>query len=321
MFHDELMKDRADFEKWHYVYGRLSDAVDVSLAKFLEVLKDVEAQAYSTGKDIHAVTLLLMYEFAEPIDGVSILVRKGSAKNCCQLLRTAFEVGLGLRYILEDAQTYERRLLAYEYFHLLDGLKYAQKCNAEHETGKQLRRELEGDQFADLFDIKAQRLDIKKQIDAQEKKLNSTRYAVVRAEIDRIKTEKKNAKKAGKSCGESASNWFSLWGGPKDVRSLAVQLRLLSLYESLYRPWSNATHGEGALKRLGGPTNDGMVSIDPIRSPVGLPDKCVHACNLTNGLALTVVDKLVPHLRESMKGWFIEHMKPAMEFLFNTKIG
>src|SRR5262249_11943463 len=108
--------------------------------------------------------------------------------------------------------------------------------------------------------------------------------------------------------------------GPKDVRSLAVQLKLLSLYESLYRTWSNATHGEGALKRLGGPTNDGLVQFDPIRSPLDLPDKCVHACNLTNSLWLTVVDKLVTQLRESTKRWYVENMQPAMVLIFNTKI-
>ena len=59
----------------------------------MEVLKEVETCAYATGKDIHAVTLMLMYEFAEPIDGVTVLVRRGSGKNCSQLWNTAFPLG------------------------------------------------------------------------------------------------------------------------------------------------------------------------------------------------------------------------------------
>ncbi len=320
MFHDELIKDEEEIKRWHQRYGRLSDAVDVSLGKFLEVLKEVETQAYTTRKDIHAVTLMLMYEFAEPIDGVTILVRRGAARNCSQLLRTALEIGLRLRYILEDDENYERRSLAYEYFHHLDALNWAQKCDPEHEKGKQLRRELKGDDFADLFDLKGRGIDIKEQIETQEKKVNSARYSVVRAEIDRIKEEKKKAKKKGKRFGESSRNWFSLWDGPTNVQLLAMRLKLLSHYETLYRGWSNVSHGEGALKRLSGPGGDGLICFVPIRSPAGLPEQCAHACNLTNGLTRAVVEKLVPQLRESLKGWYIEHMKPAISFIGNVRM-
>lgn len=320
MFHDELMKDEEDFKRWHQVYGRLSDAVDVSLGKFLEVLKEVESHAHGTGKDIHAVTQMLMYEFAEPIDGVTVLVRRGSAKNCSQLLRTAFEIGLGLRYILEDAENYERRSLAYEYFHLLDALNWAQKCDPQHEKGKQLRREIEGEEFADLFDLKRQGIDIREEIEKQEKKVKSARYAVVRAEIDRKKEEKKKAKRERKRFGESSGNWFSLWDGPTNVRLLAVRLKLLAHYEVFYRAWSNVSHGKGALRRVLGPGGDGLICLDPIRSPADLPDKCVQACLLTNGLTLEVVDKLVPHLRESLKGWYVDQMKPEISFVRNVKM-
>lgn len=320
MFHDELMKDEDDLKKWHHIYERLSAAVDVSLGMFLEVLKEVETCAHATGKDIHAVTQMLMYEFAEPIDGVTVLVRSGSGKNCPQLLRTAFEIGLGLRYILEDAENYERRSLAYEYYHLLDGLKWAQKCDPEHPVGKQLRKELDGDEHADLFDVKDHGIDVKKEVEKHEKRVNSARYALLRAEIDRIKEEKKKAQREGKRFGESSGNWFSLWGGPKDMRALSVRLKLLSSYEVLYRSWSNVTHGEGALKRISGRADDGRIHIDPIRSPANLPEKCVHACYLTNGLTLAVVDKLVSQLREKLRGWYINHMKPALDFVASVKI-
>src|SRR4051812_39140400 len=110
------MKDEAECERWHQVYRRLSEAVDVSLGKFLEVIKEVEKSAEASKQDIHATTQMLMYEFADTIDGASALIRVGSSRNSVLPLRTALEIGLGLRYILEDKNNYERRSLAYEYF-------------------------------------------------------------------------------------------------------------------------------------------------------------------------------------------------------------
>jgi Family of unknown function (DUF5677) len=310
VFHDELMKDEEECKRWHQVYGRLSEAVDVSLGKFLEVIKEVERCAHATGKDIHAVLQMLMYEFADSIDGASALVRVGASRNCAQPLRTGLEIGLGLRYILEDKDNYEPRSLSYEYFHLLDGLKWAQKCDPDHPVGQQLRKELEGDEHADIFDVLDSGINVKAEIEKQEKKVNSPRYSTVRAEIDRMKDEKKKA-----------GNWYSLWDGPKDLRMLAWRLKLLSTYEVLYRTWSNTAHGEGAMKRIGGRVGDGTIQFVPLRSPSALPEKCRHACYLANGLTLTVVDKLVPQLREGLKDWYIGHMKPAFDYIDSVEIG
>lgn len=96
---------------------------------------------------------------------------------------------------------------------------------------------------------------------------------------------------------------------------------MLSYYEVSYRLWSNVTHGEAALKRLLGRAPDGGVNIQPLRSPVELHVKCLDACNLTNLLTLTVVEKLVPQLRETLRSRFIQHVKPAQDFIRSVKIG
>lgn len=271
----------------------------MSLGKFLEVTKEVEVCAHATGKDIHAVVQMLLFEFADSIDGANILIRVGASKNAALPLRTALEIGLGLRYLLEDNDNYERRSLSYEYFHLLDRLKWAQKCDTNHPVGKQLRAELEGDELANLFDVGAKGINMKEEIAKHEEKVNSPRYAAVRVEIDRMKREKKKA-----------GNWYSLWNGPKDLRSLAIHLKQLSIYEVLYRSWSNTAHGEGAMQRIGGRTEDGRTHLAPLRYPEGLQEKSLNACHLTLGLMMTVMDKLVPHFREGFRDWYIGHMKP-----------
>ncbi len=320
MFHDQLMKDEAELNRWHAVYRRLADAVDVSLGKFLEVGKEVQTATYETGQNFHAVTMMMIYEFAEAIDGASILVRVGASKNCALPLRTALEIGLGLHYILEDGATYEQRSLAYEYFHLHDGLRWAQKVDPEHPVGKQLRKELEGDPHADIFDVMTSGLDLKVEREKHEKRVNSPRYASVRAEIERVKEERKKAKKEGTPVKDDAGNWYSLWGGPRDLRALALRLKMLSSYEVLYRSWSNAAHGEGAMKRVGGRAADGLIEFEPLRSPAHLQQRSLHACFLTVGLTRRLVDEVVPLVRDDFRGWYVNDMKPAMSFINSVKI-
>src|SRR5262245_29445047 len=138
MFHDEDFNDE-ERRRYHGFYGRMSDAVTVSLRMFVEVLKEVAERANASGSNVHATAAMMMCEFAEAIDGVTVLVRSGSSLTCPLLLRPALEISLGLKYLIENKETYERRALSYEYFHLLDQLKWAQKCDPEHERGKQVR--------------------------------------------------------------------------------------------------------------------------------------------------------------------------------------
>jgi hypothetical protein len=137
-------------------------------------LDEVRRLAYEGGQDIHAAPLMLMFDFAEPIDGVALLARSGSAKNCSQLLRTALEVQLSSKYMMEHKGTYEQRCLAYEFYHLQDQLRWAQRCDPESQVGKQLRAELAGDPLADIFDVKGR--DLTGEASDLEAKMNSARY-------------------------------------------------------------------------------------------------------------------------------------------------
>jgi hypothetical protein len=150
---------------------------------------EVMRAARQDGKDIHAVALMLFLDFCEPIDGVSILVRGGSAKNCSQLLRTAFEIELGLRYMMEHKSSYENRCLAYKFYHLRDRLRWAQRCDPKSPIGKQLRAELAGDPLVELFDITGR--DGAVEAREIEKMMNSARYTAVRSELERMKAERK----------------------------------------------------------------------------------------------------------------------------------
>lgn len=308
MLHDEQIKNEDETKSWHKAYQKLTGTVDLALRKFWEIYKASEIYTNGIGGDYHVSPLMMMMDFAEAIDGVGILVHAGSAKNCPQQLRTALEIGFGLRYMLERDDAYEQRSLSYEYFHVLDGLKWAQRCDPEHPVGAELRRDLAGNPLVSVFDMGDKGVDIKKEIAKHEKKLNSSRYAAVKLEYDRMTAEKKKPK-----------NWHSLWDGPKDVREIAKRLNLLIQYESLYRQWSGTTHGANAINRVTGRTDSG-IQLDPIRSPVGLPGQCLQACQLTNFLIVFLIEKWVPQLREDYRTWYRDHMKPAFNYMTSVVI-
>lgn len=304
MLHDDLMPSD-ERERFHDAFSRFGDAVSACLCVFLWILDEVRRAAYVDRRDIHAVPLMLMFDFAEAIDGVSVLARSGAAQNCSQLLRTALEIQMSLKYMLEHKTTYEHRCLAYEYYHLQDQLRWEQRCDPESSVGKQLRTELAGDPFIDLFDVKGR--DVAAEARDLEARMNSPRYAAVRAELARMKAAKIRD-----------GGWYSLWGGPKNMRELSIRIRHGSQYEALYRGWSCVGHGEGAIKRATG-KNGNELQLRPLRSPERLPEMCRNACHLCNALTLILVDGLVPHVREEMQQRYIRDIKPGLAFIDSVK--
>ena len=304
MFHDDQLP-REERARFHDAFGRVANAVCDCLGMILWVFEEVRHAAYEDKRDIHAVPLMLMLDFAEAIDGVAVLARSGAARNCAHPLRTGMEIMLSLKYMMERKDAYGQRCLAYEWFHLQDKLRWAQRCDPESQVGKQLRAELAGDPLADIFDVQGR--DIDAEILDLKRRLASSRYAEVQAEVARMKAE--NVRSGG---------WFSLWGGPKNVRDLAYRLKAGSMYETLYRTWSSVTHGEGAIKRASGASGDNL-QVQPIRSPAGLATMCRHACTLCNGLALFLVDGLVPNVREELRQRYIRDIQPGLAFIDSVR--
>ena len=304
MFHDDLMEER-EKKLFHDAFAGMSDAVAASLRMFLWVLDEVTGVAYKDRRDIHAVPLMLLFDFAEAIDGVTILARPGSARNCSQLLRTALEVQLALKYMMEHKDTYEQRCLAYEFYHLRDKLKWVQRCDPATENGKRLRAELNGDAMAGIFDVKGRNLA--EEARDLEARMNSTRYTKVRDELARMKKEKIRD-----------GGWFSVWDGPKTIRELAIHLKCGAIYEALYRSWSSVSHGESAINRAS-TAQSNEARLTPIRWPEKLTEMCRHACHLCNAMTLFLVDGLVPHLREEMKRRYVVEIQPGLAFIDTIK--
>lgn len=296
MFQDDLQapEQRENYHRW---YGQMADAVDVSLKSYLWILGHVKEKFKATGKDTNLAASLLLMEYADPIDGVAILARRGSAKNCVPVIRTGFELQLNLMYMLQLDDKFEDRCLAYEFFHWLKQHKIAEKCDPKSQTGKQVRTQTKGELLADAFDQPER--DIAAEIADLQKLMDDSRYAAVKAEYERLKPK----------------HWYGMWGGPRNIEWLAAELGRGGHYEVMYRYWSGNAHGEAALNRM----NEGKMEMQPVRCPRGLPNACLNACNLANEMAAFLMTRFVPQLKDELAARYLANIKPGVSFINSVK--
>jgi hypothetical protein len=126
----------------------------------------------------HGTIILLMRHVVEAVDGVGLLVAKGSAENCGPLLRSAFEALVGILYILK-ADT-ERRALAYQVAHTHKKIKLYRKFIPTDDVGRNLRAELKGDPFVTIFDQPG--VDWQQRIDGLRSMFSKPEFAPIHAE-------------------------------------------------------------------------------------------------------------------------------------------
>jgi len=78
----------------------------------IEVFNVLKTQPNKEPQHNHVAVLLLTRHAMEMVDGVGVLVEKGCAEPCKNLLRSALEAALGVLYIIEGDSA--RRNLAYQ---------------------------------------------------------------------------------------------------------------------------------------------------------------------------------------------------------------
>lgn len=295
MFHDDQLQSD-EKGRYHEAYAKMAGAVDASLESYLWALDQLFAIFAKSPKDTHVAPTVLLMDYADVIDGVSILARAGAARSCVPLIRSGFELKLNLLYMLERDDVFEDRCLAYEFFHAQRRLKVASKYDPTTSAGKQIRGQSKGEPFADLLD--GSTVDLAAEIKAAKEVVESPRYAAVKTEYERTKPK----------------HWYSMWNGPRDIESLAKELKRHALYEVQYRYWSGDTHGEHALDRLMGMggTAPGM---RPLRSPQGLPMACMDACSLANEMAHFLMTRFFPTLKDELAARYLARIKSGMDYL------
>ena len=257
----------------------LSEGVNASLRLFLRYMSDM-LEVFETQKSLrlHTVPVLMMYDFAEAVDGGDLLVQNGAARALVPLMRQSLEARLLLEYLTQDRATYEHRCLAYEFWHLKGERKWADRLPAP---------EL-------VPDIEA--------------RMAHTRYDVVRAEEARmIEDARLRGRRRFK-----VQAWHQLWGGPSTIRDVAEQVGHSELYDYFYRVWSESVHGAAAVRRAVGRTSDTLLT-HPLRHPKGLFGSAQFLATNCLELCMHLVRYYMPDRERDCAAYVSNRVLPKIE--------
>jgi hypothetical protein len=175
--------------------------------------------------DEHLPVLLEYYHIIEMTDGIQVLISESCVVPAIPLLRSSFEALLSLEYIL-DKQSQQRSFawLSMYTHRRLTAYRRLDPANPEYKV-------LEGLWLEDVGE--AMRLPKTWSPSyALAGVLNRPGYADAEQEYQRLKSSKQRFE------------WFTFYGGPKTIQSLARTLKHGAQYELLYRQWSGISHAE-----------------------------------------------------------------------------
>jgi hypothetical protein len=306
MYFRELLLADADVSAYRNTLSNFSKLVEDSVRLLAGAITVAEKSAAEDKKRHHISVFALSRHVCESLDAIAVLALEGCAVPCRPMMRSAMEAYLGILYILE-ADT-ERRAWAYQIAHVHHRIKLYRSLDPQDSSGKQTRAMMASDPIASRMQLP--QCDAPKLIANLEKMLQGPECVQIEAEWQRLKRAKK-----GKE-----PHWYSLFGGPQDVRSLAACLNTLAQYDFCYRNWSNQIHAGGCLENYVGGKGE-LVHIRPIRHPEGLQAAVVHSITycLATSRRLLEVYGTTDDMQE-FRDIYSSHIKPRSDQLYKGEL-
>jgi hypothetical protein len=304
MFFASLLASNEQREHYRALLQRYASYLAGLTERLVATFEVVHPEMGTEGELRHATVLMLARHFISTQDGAAVLVAQGCSEPAGPLLRSAFEARLGIGYIL--TADHERRAIAYQVAHIHRKLKIYRRFDGKHELGRALRAELAGDEHADVLDripedtaVYAARL---------EPALRRPAFVPVEAEWQAAKNRR------GKE-----PNWFSLFGGPKDIKDLAKEMEELSTYWFLYKHWSDVTHAGSGMENVAMTASNEKV-IRPLRHPEELKSVVQIITGFSNDVAVALLTTYRPDLLQEYHERFAVEMLPTFQALTGDNI-
>jgi len=164
-------------------------------------------QESSKGAPDEDLPVLVSYlHVIEIIDGIENLIRNSCSGPIIPLLRSAFEALITIDYILEA--DYSRRAFAWLVCYIYERLSQYELFDPSSPKSKEFSTNLASDEVSDYFKP-APSLDPSKAIINLKSLLNTQNYKVANCEYQSPKTKRKRK-----------PQWYSLFGGPSNLRDL-----------------------------------------------------------------------------------------------------
>jgi len=236
----------------------LREVIDFGLAAFQR------CSATAEGHDTPMGVLFPFLHVFEMLDGVEIQLDKAAPIPATTTLRAAFEALLAMDWVAKEDS--ERRGAAYVVAEVHRRLARMERYDFTTERGKQLRAVLDSDElgkgleFPEIPEGEKDREELRSLLDEPHLKTAAGEYDRTKQVMNRT------------------PEFYALWGGPRDLESLARKLGRSAYYEILYRSWSGTAHANDLTRQLR--HVDGQAAIARLRDGSELVATYAHAIHI-----------------------------------------
>jgi hypothetical protein len=263
----------------------------------------MEASMQKNPNDPYLISpIVFLRQMSEFADGANILIKNNSNDSATVVIRSLFEVELGLRYMLKE--DYEKRSLCFLYY-------YHKKKEFELLRGKIGTKE-----HFDLIKVMEEDKNVSKDLiealksntsgDSDLEMVQTTLNNEVYKEISEYYNNPKNKKKR--------KNWFSLLNGPENISELTRNLGMHSQYSINYTLWSQISHGIDIVHNNIS-IKDGYAQIFLKRNPKGSRDNAMNAIQIVRRSLMNYIVKKRPNIIVEFRDWLVTYDKRLEPFL------
>ena len=216
-------------------------------------IMDYFFQAYPVGTKQFPVVML--YRHLHDLgDSIGTLLRFGSTSTASILLKSLFEVYLGVEYILQGKTFHEDRAKHYYAGSIMKNLEILMTHDPSTEQGKRLHRILEknvgiGKAYFSKRDYGQERSEVEKEFSE-----------------DQFLSEYRKKYKKAKS-NKKRKEWYYLSSGAQSPREFAKTIGKEAEYVLLYQMISEIAHGTKVISNLTRPLEEEKIEIPQIRGP------------------------------------------------------
>lgn len=185
----------------------------------------------SPEKNVDLAPLALYRHILEMTDAFTVLIESSVSTPTIPIIRSIFEASLSLEYILQGQELYKRRSLQWLANYARNRLRLYETMVEDSERGKEFKTIVEKDRTINSLP-QFPPVEINKAIKMMESFLERDQFRAIQTEYSSVSKIRRNP------------TWYSLYGGPQNLKNLADALEKNAQYEILYRFWSRVTHAQ-----------------------------------------------------------------------------
>jgi hypothetical protein len=259
----------------------------------------VRCMSYAEGeKNVHLAPFSLHRHILELTDAIEVLVSNGCPSACQSNLRSSFEALLSLEYITEPGSDYRLRSLSWLAAYARDHLGTYRSLSTSSPQGQRFLAAIQDDNAVREFPPLPQD-EIAKGIERMERLLARDQFTEILQEFAKATRE---------------PHWYSLFGGPTNLRELAEHLHRPAQYQVLYRQWSLAAHALDFFPFIA-PATDGEKAVRGLRDVASTNEVTTYAAIFLIDASRLLINKF--HPGETWGDWYKREVR--RDFLETAK--